>query len=639
MSHFSAQLTPGESENLRRQAAQALAANKLAEAEALLKKAYALNPSSPDICNDLARALWRGGNHRAADEYFLKALNLAPREAYYLNSYGVFLMLHFRYHEALDILNRALEMKPGFHEILNNLGLLHHRRGEWAEAEKYFLQAIRAQPNLPGAHGNLAALLRDMKQYDRAEAEFRAALKLAPGNRGGWQVLAEFYRSIGRYDAALGILKDIASRAFFSEEAWLPILELQEGMSRLDDAWVTLRDLKARFPQSMTILFMEAKLLRRSNKPAEALAILEKMGMPGKSSPHYLAWLFEVGQLQDRLGNADAAFQAFSRANNAQLKSPEAAQLNKNEYIAGITRFRDDFTPEVASAVTAAAKPAGKPGPVFLVGFPRSGTTLLDQILSSHPRVTVAEEQPASNRMTMHLIKKYGGTPPTGPDAYDGGVREWLMNNDCYPRCLKDVTEEDAQELRRLFYISHNVQPGDEKLFVDKFPLNLRHAGLIHRVFPDAKFILALRHPCDSVLSGFMQQFQLNPAMMPFLELKSAARLYDETFRLWDAYAQSLPLKVHAVRYEDVVADFRPTVAKLLDFLELDWNDAVLEYDKTARSRPIATPSYHQVTEKIYTRASGRWQRYRKHMQDVIPLLEPHAKKYGYSMDESDAQE
>jgi hypothetical protein len=161
------------------------------------------------------------------------------------------------------------------------------------------------------------------------------------------------------------------------------------------------------------------------------------------------------------------------------------------------------------------------------------------------------------------------------------------------------------------------------------------HAGLITRVFPGAKFILALRHPCDVVLSCFLRRFDLNTAMVQFLDLEGAARFYDTVFSLWEHYNRVMNLNVHAIHYEDVVRDFRPTVAALLEFLKVPWNDAVLEYDKTAREKAhISTPSYHQVTQKIYTRASGRWLRYKKHMEPVLPILEPWVKKLGYSMDQ-----
>ena len=133
-----------------------------------------------------------------------------------------------------------------------------------------------------------------------------------------------------------------------------------------------------------------------------------------------------------------------------------------------------------------------------------------------------------------------------------------------------------------------------------------------------------------------MQRFELNPAMAQFLSLKDAAKFYDAVFGLWDHYTNVMTLDVHTIRYEDVVSDFRPTVAALLDFLGVPWNDAVLEYDKTAREKPrINTPSYHQVTQKIYTRASGRWVKYHRHLAPVLDILKPQVEKSGYKIDKA----
>jgi hypothetical protein len=201
---------------------------------------------------------------------------------------------------------------------------------------------------------------------------------------------------------------------------------------------------------------------------------------------------------------------------------------------------------------------------------------------------------------------------------------------------LADFPLSEVEGMRAQYFTEHGGWAATwEGVFIDKLPLNIVHAGLITRVFPGAKFILALRHPCDVVLSCFLRRFDLNTAMVQFLDLEGAARFYDAVFSLWGRYTSVMKLDVHAIHYEDVVSDFRPTVASLLDFLGVPWNDAVLEYDRTAREKAhISTPSYHQVTQKIYTRASGRWLRYRKHMEPVLPILEPWVKKLGYSMDQ-----
>ena len=209
------------------------------------------------------------------------------------------------------------------------------------------------------------------------------------------------------------------------------------------------------------------------------------------------------------------------------------------------------------------------------------------------------------------------------------------MDDNCYPACLAKLTPEEIDAMRRMYFSVHKMSEDVEgTLFIDKLPLNLLHAGIIKRMFPDAKFILALRHPCDTVLSFFMHELALNRLTVQSLDIEDSARLYDQSFSLWEQYASVLDLDVHAIRYEDVVANFRPTIEALLTYLGVEWTDAVLEFDKTAKARGrIGTPSYHQVTQKLYTRASGRWQRYRTHLEPVLPILAPHAARYGYAMD------
>jgi hypothetical protein len=157
-------------------------------------------------------------------------------------------------------------------------------------------------------------------------------------------------------------------------------------------------------------------------------------------------------------------------------------------------------------------------------------------------------------------------------------------------------------------------------------------APLIHRLFPDARFIFAARHPCDAVLSCFMQDFVLNPAMANFLTLEDSARLYDLALVFWTRARQILPLHVHTLRYEALVEDKERELRALLAFLGLDWDARVLDNEATAKARgPIATPSYAQVAQPLYTRARGRWERYREQMKPVLPILLPWAKRLGYS--------
>ena len=247
--------------------------------------------------------------------------------------------------------------------------------------------------------------------------------------------------------------------------------------------------------------------------------------------------------------------------------------------------------------------------PVFLIGFPRSGTTLLDNILGSHPDIITIEEKPMIANMKLKLknIASY----------------ENLSNLENFEvNALRNVY---FNELNR--HVSCNLK---EKVIIDKLPLNIVDIGLIVRVFPKAKFILSLRHPCDCVLSCFMQTFKINDAMANFLNLRDSANLYHQTMKLFEIYDEKFSLNYHIIKYEDLIIDLKKTTLSLLKSISLDWNDNLRNYQKTALSKRIKTPSYNQVTEKLYTRAKGRWENYKSEMKDVLPVLEYWIEKWRY---------
>jgi hypothetical protein len=170
-------------------------------------------------------------------------------------------------------------------------------------------------------------------------------------------------------------------------------------------------------------------------------------------------------------------------------------------------------------------------------------------------------------------------------------------------------------------------------LLIDKNPLAMNNLPGIRRLFPDARIILALRHPCDVVLSCYVTNFKLNDGMANFLRLDTAAELYDLSFRLFGRACDVLQPAVHTIFYENIVADRSRELRPLFDFLGLDWHDSVLEHEETARTRGhIKTASYAQVVEPIYTRSTGRWLNYREHLEPIIPILRPWAEKFGYEL-------
>ena len=272
-----------------------------------------------------------------------------------------------------------------------------------------------------------------------------------------------------------------------------------------------------------------------------------------------------------------------------------------------IRQTRDTLTPEWASSWRK-AELDDRPSPAFLVGFPRSGTTLLDTILMSHPSTEVLEEEPT----LVHATEALGGFDAI-PDASADMIKR-----------ARDAYFETARKLTPL-------DPG--KLLIDKNPLSMNYVPVIRRLFPDAKIILALRHPCDVVLSCYITNFQPNNAMANFLSLDTAAELYDLTFSYFEKARELLQPAVHTVVYENIVADRDRELRPLLDFLGLEWDERLLDHQTTAKKRGhIKTASYAQVVEPIYTRSAGRWVNYRKHLEPVIPTLLPWVEKFGYEV-------
>ena len=565
---------------IREDAIKTLRTGKTAEGIALLQQALALDPASADTLNALGAALWQTGQVGEAEKNLREALRLDPAHAH----------------------------------ALANLAILLHRRGRLAKAEGYYRAAIKANPASADLHLSLGAALADLYRLDEAEKSFRRALEINPRHGGALSGLGTILNTLHRNDEAETCFRRALEINPKDERSTLMLAVALEMSNRLEDAEKAVAEGLAKFPGHPGLCLVQAKIMRRRKMIPEAIELLETAAarMPSEGG-HTTATsiLYELGQLYDRQEDSAKAFDAFTKANQKQAVLPGGQVIDKEIFPALLRHYRAVFTrPWIESwAPLPQDDPDHKP-PVFLVGFPRSGTTLLDQILSGHPDIAVAEERPV--------------------------VDQILRQIDNYAQGLAALSPEHLAVLRRAFFDlhAHFGLETTRPIVIDRMPLNMVHAGTLYRLFPKAKFILALRHPCDCVLSAFMQQFTPNEGLVHCLTLEGSATLYDDSFSLWEHYRSLLPLNVHAVRYEDVVTDFRPAIEGLLKFLEVPWHDSVLEHDKTAKSRKVKTASYSQVTEKIYTRAKDRWTRYRQQMAPVLDVLRPWAERYGYRMED-----
>lgn len=421
----------------------------------------------------------------------------------------------------------------------------------------------------------------------------------------------------GRPEEAIACFKEaLAIRSDFAlaHSNLCALLDKQNKDVELEDALSRAR--QQGLGDDSQILVLSAKLSSRKKDFKETLATLDRV-RPEKLPSHIQKAYHELlGKTYDRLGQFDKAFEQFDLQNKIAKRDLYPRNINPMSSYYRTVHLTELWSSEVPLDCDSEHDEADEVSLAFLVGFPRSGTTLLDTILRGHPEVAVVEEHPMVNRMRAQLAQ--------------GATVE-----DANKKTIGRLTSSEVSELRATYLeeLSLHVDSSDMgKLIVDKYPLNLRYAGLIHRVFPKAKFILALRHPCDCVLSCFMQNFNLNPAMANFLDLDQSARFYAAVMELWQVYRKALDFEVYTLRYEDLIHDLRGICVPLIEFLGLEWDDILLNYRETARSREyIRTPSYDQVIQPLYRQASGRWENYRKQMEPVLPVLEPWIKEFGYA--------
>lgn len=565
------------------------AARALAHLEPLAR----LRPGDSEIRADLAKALLAAGREAEALHLAEGAQHpdLARIEAWVRQQRGD----HAR---AIAAYARVLRAEPADAASWNNLGNIHAAAGRFDEAITAFEHAITHRPDEPGIYLNLAEVLRRADRPVPRLKVARDAAAIAPDERRVQTELGMALAHNELLDEAIAVLEAAVARWPDFGEAHLELGRVYEAMNRTEALAALLASLDpATSPPE--VAFLEAWLARREGRFEDAARHAE--AIPATIHPMRRAAL--IGSIADRLGDAERAFAAFSEMNAAAVAEapPRPGPTFREAVEADLARW----TPEWAARWAPPPDPdPARRDPVFLVGFPRSGTTLLDTMLMGLPEVCVLEERPMV-----------------------AGVAQMLGQTD-----LAALLPQHIAQLRDAYFASARARGWDgTRWLVDKHPLHMARVPIIHRLFPEARFILAERHPADAVLSCFMADFTLNHAMRSFTDLEEAARTYDAVFRAWHRAGELFPLAVHSVRYERLVEDPRAELQPLVAWLGLAWNDRLLAHEDTARERGrVHTASYAQIVETLYTRASGRWRRYAEPLAPVMPILAPWAQRMGY---------
>jgi tetratricopeptide (TPR) repeat protein len=504
---------------------------------------------------------------------------------------------------ALAALRRAVEINPDAAPVRFNFATALVWAGEAAEAEEA-LRAMAADfPDDWRPLRELHALLRLMGREDEATEPLQEAVRREPTNVELLLGLGAHLLSRQQHAEADAIYRRVLTIEPSNTLAFLGIATGLDLTNRTEELSALVREAEQANVHPDGLRFIRAYDHRRAKRFAEGLE--ELLAVPDELETARRQHL--LGQLLEGVGDYDRAFAAFERMNAISREDPSQPEERGATYRQIIRKARGAVTPEWAASWR--ESPADeRPSPVFLVGFPRSGTTLLDTILMSHPSTEVLEEEPP----LLDATEALGGFEAIA-DASPDRLRQ-----------ARDVYFNSARSLTPL-------KAGN--LLIDKNPLAMNSVPMIRRLFPDSRIILAVRHPCDVVLSCFVTNFKPNNGMVSFMRLETAAELYDLSFDFFERAREVLQPAVHVVTYENIVADRSRELRPLFDFLDLPWNDSVLDHQSTAKIRGhIKTASYAQVVEPIYTRSSGRWLNYRKHLEPILPVLRPWAEKFGYEI-------
>lgn len=514
--------------------------------------------------------------------------------------------------QAEAIYRQVLAAEPRNPHALHLLGLIAYQTGDMEQAKALIREAISVRPNVPDFHANLGEVWRATGESERAIACFQDALRLAPDLAEIRLNLANALMDAGREVEAVEQYRLAGTGAGNEVDAIHKMADGLERMNRLQGARLLANLGLDISPDHAGLNLVAARLDRRDGASREGIARLQRLAAAPLDLKTTIERETELGRLHDRAGEVDEAFRVFESAGRHKAEMFRSAGISKNFGLDAVDRMTSVLTPAwLASWGEGLNDSFQRPAPVFLIGFPRSGTTLLEQILASHSRIVTLEEMPMAEMLERVVEERYGD----------------------YPASLARLAPQEIGALRQRYFqqVDSFVRVASGQTFIDKFPLNLVRLPMLARVFPDARYILALRHPADAVLSGFMQTFKPNSAMANFCSLEDAARFYDRVMGLWRRCAELLPITYHTVKYEHLVEDFDGEAKRLLDFLGLPWENGIREYHQTSyKGKAINTPSYHQVAEPIYQRAKLRWRRYEAYLQPVAPILAPWIGYFGY---------
>ena len=515
-----------------------------------------------------------------------------------------------RYPEAQALCLELLKRQPEQVPVLHLLGLILADRGDTESALGFLTQALKLDARNPELLGSYALMLFRDRRLDEAEHAARAALELQPQLTDAMNILGSILWRRGQVDAARACFERALQHTPEHVGAWGNLTLLNEQSNRTEEAERMAEDGLRLRPHDVMLRLVRARCLRRRGEFASARTQLESLAQEGTPALRRDAG-YELALCVDALGDAGLAMAHAERANRlAEELAPQALKEGR-DFTAQIHGLHARFTADWVASWQPLPQSSEANAPAYLVGFPRSGTTLLDSMLGAHPGITVLEERTTEQAMLDALNHLRGH----------------------YPDALRDLSAAQRADVRQAYFRAAALVDGERRRIVDKSPFLAVHLGMVQRIFPGAPVIFMLRHPCDVVLSCFLSNLELNSGTVHFTRLSAAVQLYGSVMSLWQRYCEVLPLNVLRVRYEDLLDNTEMTLRPVLEFLGVPWSDTVLRYTEHVAGRgDVRSASYAQVGRPLYQTSRERWRRYSKYLEPHFAQLQPYCRLFDYSL-------
>lgn len=535
------------------------------EAIAWLQEAVAMQPDLAAAQANLGLLLVALRRHAEAEPHLRAAVALMPLDAALRNALGVAQEAQQRYADSEMAYRGALLLDPGLADAHANLGNCLRRQGRMVEAEAHFVRAIELKPEFAVAHFNLGVLLQDREEFDRAIGQYRQALVWRPDFIEALNNLGSCLRAQGFVDEA---------RAVFER-----ILELRPTQIEAHCNLAQYKTYRAGDPQIDQFLSQRHRL---------------------ESLPHdgQVRYWFTLGKMLEDVGRHDESFAAYAEGNRAKSeRTPwdEARHLDLQRRI--IATFSRDRLARRAVAATAEEGPA----PIFILGMPRSGTSLLEQVLATLPGIHGAGE------ITWLPEILHGAAADLGPVDYG------------FPESLERASDEALLDLGRRYIERIRELAPNASHVVDKLPDNFQYIGLIHLMFPNARIVHSMRDPMDSCFSCFSRLFIADNLAYTY-DLGAVGRYwvsYHELMQHWHAVLP--PGRILDVSYEQMVGDFENQARRLVEYLGLPWDERCLGFH--TNRRVVKTASVAQVRRPIYKTSVARWKAYEGHLGELVEVV------------------